>query len=107
MDMIFALNSFPDAGVTLGMVLLHEAATSDMEVGKRKSMSELGPPCCLQPFSKRYPWNVLNQKQFSKLNMECCVILGCVCVEGMCEQVFEQIFFGDTYKMVFIAVEQH
>lgn len=26
-----------DGGVTLGMVLLHEAATSDMDVGKRKS----------------------------------------------------------------------
>lgn len=27
----------PDAGVTLGIVLLYEAATSDLEVGKRKS----------------------------------------------------------------------
>lgn len=26
-----------DGGVTLGMVLLHEAATSDLDVGKRKS----------------------------------------------------------------------
>ncbi len=32
------LNSASDAAVTLGMVLLHEAATSDLDVGKRKSM---------------------------------------------------------------------
>ncbi|NWI51963.1 MAGT1 protein, partial [Calyptomena viridis] len=31
-----------DGGVTLGMVLLHEAATSDMDVGKRKIMCIAG-----------------------------------------------------------------
>lgn len=36
----FSLNSFfKDGGVTLGMVLLCEAATSDMDIGKRKSKS--------------------------------------------------------------------
>ena len=33
----FSLNNFLDGGVTLGMVLLCEAATSDMDIGKRKS----------------------------------------------------------------------
>ncbi|KAH0630895.1 hypothetical protein JD844_004226, partial [Phrynosoma platyrhinos] len=33
---IVLLFTFSDAGVTLGIVLLHEAATSDLEVGKRK-----------------------------------------------------------------------
>ncbi|NXQ84339.1 MAGT1 protein, partial [Nyctibius grandis] len=31
-----------DGGVTLGMVLLHKAATSDMDVGKRKIMCIAG-----------------------------------------------------------------
>ncbi|ROI15852.1 Magnesium transporter protein 1 [Anabarilius grahami] len=36
------LNSDSDAAVTLGMVLLHEAATSDLDVGKRKIMCVAG-----------------------------------------------------------------
>lgn len=31
-----------DAGVTLGIVLLYEAATSDLEVGKRKGKYQKG-----------------------------------------------------------------
>lgn len=42
---IVFLNSASDAAVTLGMVLLHEAATSDLDIGKRKSM--LSSACAL------------------------------------------------------------
>ncbi|XP_016400502.1 magnesium transporter protein 1-like [Sinocyclocheilus rhinocerous] len=39
---IVFLNSASDAAVTLGMVLLHEAATSDLDIGKRKIMCVAG-----------------------------------------------------------------